>query len=64
MEDRLLSSAVLACLVAVFGWYGISALLKAYRATDSATWTEQAIQGGLGVIGSAVFVDVVMHLLA
>ncbi len=63
MGDRVLSSAVLICLVAVFGLHGLISLFRACRATDSTTWTEEALQGGLGVIASAFLADVVIRLL-
>jgi hypothetical protein len=63
MEDRVLSGAVLLVLVAAFGWHGVAALFRAFRATTSAAWAEQAIQGGLGTIASAVIADVVLRLL-
>jgi hypothetical protein len=62
MEDRVLSGAVLLVLVAAFGWHGLAALFRAFRATNSAVWTEQAIQGGLGTIASAIIGDVILRL--
>ena len=49
MDDRILSGALFVVLSAVFGRHGIGALLTAYHTGDRTAWTEQAIQGGLGV---------------
>ena len=49
MDDRILSGALFVVLSAVFGRHGIGALPTAYSTGDRTAWTEQAIQGGLGV---------------
>jgi hypothetical protein len=64
MEDRVLSGAVLIVLTVVFGWYGVAALFRAFRATNLAMWTEQAVLGSLGTIASGVVADVLLRLLA
>lgn len=63
MESRLLSSAVLIVLTAIFGWYGVAEFYRAFRTTDFATWTEQAVQGGLGIIASSLIADIALRLL-
>ena len=64
MEDRLLSGAVFVVLSMIFGGYGIGALLAAYRTGNRTAWTEKAVQGGLGVIASVLFADVVARLFS
>jgi hypothetical protein len=62
MDDRILSGALFVVLSAVFGSHGIGALLTAYHTGDRTAWTEQAIQGGLGVTASVLIADIATSL--
>ncbi len=62
MEDRVLSAGVLIVLVTVAGGHGLTTLFRAFRAPNTAIWTEQAVQGGLGIIASAIIADAVVRL--
>ena len=64
MSDRTLSSAGLIVLTVIFGVYGIGMLVGAYRTADQTAWMEKAVQGGLGVMASALFANVVAGLFS
>jgi hypothetical protein len=62
LSDRILSAAGLSVLTVLFGVYGIGMLVAAYRTADPTAWTERAVQGGLGMIASTLFTNVVASL--
>jgi hypothetical protein len=62
LSDRILSAAGLSVLTVIFGVYGIGMLVAAYRTANLTGWTEKAVQGGLGMIASALFANVVASL--
>jgi hypothetical protein len=64
MDDRILSGALFVVLSAVFGSHGIEALLTAYRTDDRTAWTEQAMQGGLGVTASVLLADIAASMFS
>jgi hypothetical protein len=64
MDDRILSGALFVVLSVVFGSHGIGALLTAYCTSDRTAWTEQAIQGGLGVTASVLLADIATSLFS
>ena len=64
MDDRILSGALFVVLSAAFGSHGIGALLTANRTGDRTAWTEQAIQGGLGVTASVLLADIATTLFS
>jgi hypothetical protein len=64
MDGRIVRGALFVVVSAVFGSYGIGTLLTAYRTGDRTVWTEQAIQGGLGVTASVLLVDLATNLFS
>jgi hypothetical protein len=64
VSDRILSGAGLSVLTVLFGVYGIGMLVAAYRTANQTAWTERAVQGGLGMIASALFASVVASLFS
>ena len=64
MDDRILSGALFVLLSAVFGSHGLGALLTAYRTVDRTAWTEQAVQGCLGVTASVLLADIATSLFS
>ena len=64
MQERLLTGVMLLTLSGVFGCSGIGALSRAFHAKNTSVWVEEAIQGGLGIVGGGFFVEVVLRLVA
>ena len=64
LSDRILSAAGLSVLSVLFGVYGIGMLVAAYRTANQTAWTEKAVQGGLGMIASTLFANVVVSLFS
>jgi hypothetical protein len=64
MEDRILSGSVFLVLSASFGGCGLWTLLEAYRTGDPTAWTDKAVRGGLCVMGSFVFAQLLTRLIS
>jgi len=63
IEERIQSGCRFIALSVIFGGHGVWSLV-AYRTGDRRAWTDRAIQGGIGVVASGIFVLEAMRFLA
>ena len=63
MQERLLTAAILLMLSMLFGCFGVDALSRAFIAPSKSAWIEEALQGGLGIVGGGFFVEVALRLV-